>query len=236
VSSALQTSAAVDLARVALEAEGAAVGAHIATVLEDQYAVAHYFEAALPGYRGWQWCAVIAAAPGGEPTVSETALLPGPDSLTAPEWVPWEQRVRAGDLNPGDLLPVTESDPRIEPGYLLSGDPEIDDVAGEIGLGRERVLAREGRLDAARRWSEGEYGPDSEMARSTSHRCVDCAFYLPLAGMLRRCFGVCGNEFSADGHVVHQHYGCGAHSSVLAPGGAGSPAFEPYDDGAIEKV
>ncbi|GAA1014796.1 hypothetical protein GCM10009551_102450 [Nocardiopsis tropica] len=74
------------------------------------------------------------------------------------------------------------------------------------------------------------------MARSTRFHCGDCAFYLPLAGALRASFGVCGNEYSADGHVVHAHYGCGAHSSVPAPSGQGSPAYEPYDDGAVEKV
>lgn len=236
VSSALQTSAAMDLARAALVSEGSAAGVHTATVVEDDYAVAYYFEADLPGYRGWQWCVVLAAAPDGEPTVSETALLPGPGSLTAPQWVPWEQRVRAGDLNPGDLLPVTGDDPRVQPGYLLTGDPETDDVAGEIGVARERVLSRIGRLDAAARWADGEYGPESAMARAAGHRCVDCAFYLPLAGMLRRSFGVCSNEFSADGRVVHEHYGCGAHSAVPAPSGAGSPAFDPFDDGAVEKV
>lgn len=237
MTSALQSDAAVDLARAALEAgEGAQVGAHVASVVEDPFAVAHYFEANLPAYRGWQWCAVIAATPGGEPTVSETALLPGPGSLTAPEWVPWDQRIRAGDLAPGDVLPPREQDARIEPGYALSGDEVADDVAGEIGVNLERVMSRIGRFDAAERWHDGAFGPDSEMARSTRFHCGDCAFYLPLAGALGAAFGACANEYSADGHVVHAHYGCGAHSSVAAPSGQGSPAYEPYDDGAVETV
>lgn len=237
MSSALQSGAAVDLARAVLEAdEGARVGAHVATVVEDEFAVAHYFEADLPAYRGWQWCAVIAATPGGELTVSETALLPGPGSLTAPEWVPWEERIRAGDLAPGDTLPPRENDARIEPGHALSGDPALDDVAGEIGVNLERVMSRFGRIDAAERWLAGDFGPESEMARSTRYHCGDCAFFLPLAGALGAAFGACGNEYSADGHVVHAHYGCGAHSSVTAPAGQGSPAYEPYDDGAVEKV
>ena len=47
-------------------------------------------------------------------------------------------------------------------------------------------------------------------------------------------FGVCGNELSADGHVVDKFYGCGAHSDTPAPAGGGSPAYEPYDDGVLD--
>lgn len=47
-------------------------------------------------------------------------------------------------------------------------------------------------------------------------------------------FGVCGNELSADGHVVDKQYGCGAHSDTPAPAGSGSPIYEPYDDGVLD--
>jgi hypothetical protein len=47
-------------------------------------------------------------------------------------------------------------------------------------------------------------------------------------------FGVCGNELSADGHVVDKQYGCGAHSDTPAPAGGGSPMYEPYDDGVLD--
>ena len=56
--------------------------------------------------------------------------------------------------------------------------------------------------EAAQRWHDGEHGPGSAMARSTRRVCRDCGFYLPLAGSLGRCFGVCANELSADGEVV----------------------------------
>jgi hypothetical protein len=41
---------------------------------------------------------------------------------------------------------------------------------------------------------------------------------------------------AADGHVVDYFYGCGAHSDTPAPAGAGSPVYEPFDDGVIEVV
>ena len=56
----------------------------------------------------------------------------------------------------------------------------------------------------------------------------------PLAGALGAMFGVCCNAMSADGSVVDLFYGCGAHSDTPAPHGAGSPAYEPYDDGVLE--
>jgi len=169
----------------------------------------------------------VAAHPGADhATISEVVLVPGPTALLAPRWVPWQERVRPGDLGPGDLLAPPRDDPRLVPGHVATGDPAIDDVALELGLGRRQVLGESGRADAAQRWHDGDYGPQSPMARSTRRVCRDCAFYLPLAGALGWMFGVCANEMSADGHVVDAEYGCGAHSDT--------PAYEPYDDGVLE--
>jgi hypothetical protein len=148
--------------------------------------------------------------------------------------VPWENRLQAGDLSPGDLLSPPTNDPRLVPGYVSSGDPDLDELAGELGLGRRQVLSAWGRIDAAQRWQDGDFGPDSTMARSTRRVCRDCGFYLPLTGSLGTSFGVCANEMSADGRVVADEYGCGAHSETPAPPGIGSPAFDPFDDGVIE--
>ncbi|WP_280491451.1 DUF3027 domain-containing protein [Nocardia asiatica] len=228
---------AVDLARRALlELEPSAVGAHLGVIAEDECAATHRFEATLPGYRGWQWAVVVAAPPGADhATVSESALLPGPDALVAPEFVPWEQRVRPGDLAPGDLLAPPADDPRLVPGYVATGDPVVDEAAYELGLGRAKVMSREGRAEAAERWY-AEHGPDSEMAKAAPATCGSCGFYLPLAGALRAAFGVCGNVMGADGRVVHVAYGCGAHSDTEIPAGSGSPLYEAYDDAAIEVI
>ncbi|MEE2032839.1 DUF3027 domain-containing protein, partial [Rhodococcus chondri] len=218
---------AVEVARGALAESGdGGVGAYLGVTSEDEYAATHRFAAELPGYRGWQWAVVVAAPPGSDHvTVSELALLPGPDALVAPAWVPWNERIRPGDLGPGDLLAPVPEDPRLVPGYTSSGDPDVDETAGEIGLGRRQVMSLEGRVDAAQRWYESEYGPGSEMAKAAPSTCMLCGFFLPLAGSLRAAFGVCGNEFAADGHVVHAEYGCGAHSDTTLPTGAGSPLY-----------
>ncbi|MGV0625983.1 DUF3027 domain-containing protein [Mycolicibacter minnesotensis] len=230
---------AVEQARTAVvEFSGAGtVGEHLGVDYEDDAAATHRFAALLPGYQGWQWAVVVAASPGAaQPTVSEVALVPGPTALLAPEWVPWDQRVRPGDLGPGDLLAPPADDPRLVPGYTSSGDPQLDEVAGELGLGRRWLMGPVGRADAAQRWHDGQFGPDSAMARSTKRACRDCGFYLPLSGELGTMFGVCANEMSADGRVVDIAYGCGAHSDTPAPAGTGSPLYEPYDDGELEVI
>lgn len=236
---------AVDLARSAAVEEAAfdvgpaeagdAVGTHLCGAAEEPGdAYTHCFAATHPGYRGWRWAVTLAGGGEGEPpTVSEVVMLPGPEALVAPTWVPWHERVRAGDLGAGDLLPAPADDERLVPGYTATDDPAVEDVAVEIGLGRTRVLSRFGREDAAARWQEGPHGPAAPIARSAPGACGTCGFFMPLAGSLRGGFGVCANEFSpGDGAVVAVEYGCGAHSDVVVE--QGSPvqvAALVYDDG-----
>lgn len=229
----------VDDARAAIvEFSGEdSVGEYLGAGFEDSTSATHRFLAELPGYRGWQWAVVVAACPGaGRATISEVVLVPGPTALLAPQWVPWEERVRPGDLSPGDLLAPPADDPRLAPGYAATGDPQIDEVAVEVGLGRRQVLSLWGRNDTAQRWHDGEYGPGSAMARATRRMCRDCGYYVPLGGALGVMFGVCANEYAADGHVVDAEFGCGAHSDTPAAAGTGSPLYDPYDDGVLDVV
>ncbi len=230
---------AVEPAREAaqLEAGDDQVGAHVGAQTEDGGAVTHLFEADLPGYRGWCWAVTVASAGPGTPvTVSEVVLLPGPDALVAPSWLPWTQRLRAGDLGVGDLLPADPDDPRLVPGYLIDDDPPVHALSPELGLGRPRVLSREARLELLQRWRDGDHGPDSEMARSAPDQCVSCGFYLPLGGVLAAALGVCGNDLApADGHVVHAEFGCGAHSEIRVDTSPNVPVAElVYDDAELE--
>lgn len=87
-------------------------------VSEGDRVVTHLFECKEMGYRGWRWAVTVARASRSKlVTLDETVLLPGPDSLQAPEWVPWSDRLRPGDMGPGDLLPTEAEDLRLEPGY-----------------------------------------------------------------------------------------------------------------------
>jgi DUF3027 family protein len=171
-------------------------------------------------------------------TVDEVVLLPGSDALLAPPWLPWSERLRPGDLAPGDMLPTPATDDRLVPGYTASGDdsvdaPAIDAVATELFLGRPRVLSPLGRDEAAERWAEGVHGPSSPMATNAPGRCGTCGFLVQLAGSLRGVFGVCANEFApADGQVVTLDYGCGAHSeAAVLPS---EPLGVVFDDDSIE--
>jgi hypothetical protein len=237
--------AAVELAReAAVEVGEDTVGDWLGAHPEGDRQVLHSFAATLPGYVGWHWAVSVVRAPRARiATVSEVVLLPGADALRPPDWVPWNERIRPGDLRPGDLLPTAEDDARLVPGYTLSGDPAVDGidargdadpdvslpvdgsvgtaVAREWGFGRARVMSALGRDDAAERWLEGDGGPDNPIARQAQDHCVTCGFFLPLAGSLGVLFGACGNELSpSDGRVVSLDHGCGAHSEslVVAPG------------------
>ncbi len=228
---------AVDEARAAIvEFSGEdTVGEYLGASFEDPTSATHRFLADMPGYRGWQWAVVVAAWPRADhATISEVVLVPGPTALLPPRWVPWNERIKPGDLSPGDLLAPPADDPRLVPGYMSSGDSQVDEVAAEVGFGRRQVLSPWGRAEAAQRWHDGDYGPGSAMARSTRRVCRDCGFYVPLSGSLGLVFGVCANEMAADGHVVDAEYGCGAHSDTPQPPGSGSPLFDPYDDGVLD--
>lgn len=216
---------AVDKARAALaESLGSDPGGdYLGAVAEDDRVVTHLFAATQPGYSGWRWAVTLARAPRQKAaTVNEVVLLPGEDALVAPEWVPWKDRVGKEDLGPGDLVPVGDDDPRLVPGYLV-GDEVLDgtsarelrEVIREVGLGRERVLAMEGRDQAAERWYVGKNGPHSEIAQAAPARCHSCGFLVRVSGPLAMGFGVCANASSPrDGQVVSLDHGCGAHSDV----------------------
>ncbi|GAB3135327.1 hypothetical protein GCM10027258_07620 [Amycolatopsis stemonae] len=230
---------AVEFARAAVleDAPEEQIGAHVGVSREDAVTASHLFEAQVPGYRGWRWSVTVALAGDDEPvTTSEVVLVPGPSALIAPAWVPWERRVRAGDLGVGDIFPTDDNDPRLAPAYLQSDDPAVEEVSHEAGLGRVHVLSRFGRTDAATRWHSGEFGPRSDMARSAPDVCGTCGFFVPLAGSLRGVFGVCSNDISpADGHVVDVEYGCGAHSEVEVEVTSSVPVAElVYDDSLLD--
>lgn len=235
------TATEVALARAAAEedAPSGAVGDHLDAQAGEERLVTHYFACLDPAYVGWRWAVTLARAPRAKnATVDEVVLLPGPDALVAPPWVPWSERVRPGDLTVGTIWVTPLDDARLTAG--LSGDDDLEGLAGqaplhpsqwEIGLGRVRVLSAEGRDSAAHRWVEGERGPESAMARSVSMTCASCGFLLPIGGPLGQAFGVCAHDMSpADGCVVSLGFGCGAHSEVTEAAPARSAIAAPESE------
>ncbi len=187
----------------------------------DEGIATYLFESALPGYRGWRWAVTVSKVGDDQPTVCDVVLLPGPESLLAPKWIPYGERLQKGDLGVGDIVPTEIDDSRLTPGYAgLLGDEDLDLIGPELlwenGIGRARVLSIEGRDQASKRWYEGENGPNAEIAKAAPLPCHSCGFFIPIAGSLRQAFGVCANGISPeDGRVVSVDHGCGAHSEVL---------------------
>jgi hypothetical protein len=229
--------AASDLARSVLEevAEPGTIGAHLGMDLLEERLGMHWFECTSPGYRGWRWGVSVARVSRAKvATVCETNLLPGPDAVLAPEWLPYADRLAPGDLGAGDVLPYRPDDPNLEAGFEATGEEDVDQMAFfELGLGRPRVLSAEGRESAASRWYSGDNGPTSEVAAKATAHCTTCGYFLPMAGALRVTFGVCANEWSpSDGRVVTLDHGCGAHSETdmdhPEPPAVGEPIVDEF--------
>jgi len=93
--------AAVDQARRELETitPAGSIGEHLGAKREEDRVVTHLFASRLAGYIGWQWFAVLTRNSRSKVvTVSEIGLLPSEDSVLAPPWVPWSERVRPEDV------------------------------------------------------------------------------------------------------------------------------------------
>ena len=213
---------ATDLVRASLllEAEKSEhVGQYISVEFDDEDRVATYlFEANLPGYKGWRWCATVAKVDEeSEATICDLVVLPGPDALLAPDWIPYIDRIQPGDIGVGDIVPSSLTDTRLVAGQqALPTDEELDTaMAIELGFGRARVMSIEGRDQASKRWYEGDRGPQAPIAQSAPKPCHSCGFFLQMAGSLRSSFGVCANAISPeDARVVSVDHGCGAHSEA----------------------
>ncbi len=228
---------AVDLARAAaveIAADPSDVGEHLGFVVEGDRLISHRFACEARGYRGWAWTVTVSRVPRGRiATVCEAMLLPGSDAILAQDWLPWSERLRPGDIGAGDVLPFRADDPRLEPGWTPSGDPELDEVAiDELALARTRVLSPQGLDEAAERWYRGSRGPTSAGALASAAACSTCGFLVPLSGSLGQLFGVCVNEWSPDdGKVVSLDHGCGAHSETdVEPHASDWPAPDPLID------
>jgi Protein of unknown function (DUF3027) len=243
---------AFDLARRSLaedaQVSADAIGDYLGAEATADRVVTHFFNCADPGYTGWRWAVTVTRAPRSKVvTVDESVLLPGADSLLAPAWVPWQDRLRPGDVGIGDLLPASADDERLVPFVVLDGDDAVTDwfvprtdsqdadagpgTTSEIEVpGRSRVLSAFGRDDAAERWYEGDHGPHTPLSEAAPANCVSCGFFVALSGGLGRLFGACGNAYAPDdGRVVSADHGCGAHSEAVIAAAAAQP-FVPVID------
>ena len=109
--------AAVDLARTALLeiTTDDTIGEVVGHIDEGDLVASLLFDCLMTGYPGWRWTVSLARVDeNSEPKVLETELTPGDDSLLAPEWVPWSDRLVDDD----DDAAVDDDD---------SDDDDLDD-------------------------------------------------------------------------------------------------------------
>ena len=195
------------------------VGSQISVESDEDHVATYLFEAFLPGYVGWRWAVSVAMVDAkSSPTICDVVLLPGADALLAPDWIPYSERITAEDVGVGTIVPTAADDARLVPASaVLPSDEELDlHELFELGAGRLRVLSIEGRDQAAKRWIEGDRGPNAPIAQFAPKNCGSCGFYLPIAGSFRQAFGVCANAISPeDARVVSVNHGCGAHSEAI---------------------
>ena len=148
--------AAVDTARTAIEgiAKASEIGDHLAARTEGDRVVTHLFESRLPGYLGWQWYAVLTRNSRSKViTVNELGLLPSEDSILAPEWVPWAERVRPEDAQEQDAEDAQDDAP--------AEDGTADGAPGETAAGAEAHAETESDAEAG---AETEPGADAAFA------------------------------------------------------------------------
>lgn len=128
--------AAVDVARAAVEtiAPAEQIGAHIGARSEGDRLVTHLFESRLPGYLGWQWYAVLTRNSRSKVvTVDELGLLPSEESILAPAWVPWAERVRPEDAQADESV-----DDEASAENETADAPAADETAGTPGHGSDQ--------------------------------------------------------------------------------------------------
>ena len=152
------------------------VGDFISVDFDDDNRLATYlFVAEIAGYRGWRWCITIAKVDKDAiPTVCDVVILPGPDSLLAPDHIPYMDRIQPEDITPGVIVPSVLEDTRLVPGInALAQDEDLEATQlFDLGLMRPRVLSIEGRDQASKRWYTGDRGPNTPLAQGAPKPCV----------------------------------------------------------------
>ena len=105
------------------------VGDHLGLLPEGDRIVTHYFVCLDPAYHGGAGRSRWSAPPAPRTSRSARACCsPASDAMLSPAWVPWSDRLRPGDLGPGDLLPTQVDDPRLVPGFTATDDDADEDL------------------------------------------------------------------------------------------------------------
>ena len=116
------------------------VGKFLGTVDEEANVVSYRFQATMKQYLGWEWNVVVFQGKKADPTISEVVLLPGKESIVAPNWVPWSDR--RAELEKSEAKDLAVSD--LEESEDTKADPE--DAGKRPPLGkrlRKRLIKKQ---------------------------------------------------------------------------------------------
>jgi hypothetical protein len=80
----------------------------------------------MPGYPGWFWTVSVAQVEDSAPTVLEAELMPGEGALTAPDWLPWAERL--AEYQAAQAALAAEGLETDEDLAIGEDDEELDDV------------------------------------------------------------------------------------------------------------
>ena len=120
------------------------VGAFLESMPEGEGVKTYLFEGKMKGYLGWRWSVTLFEGDSSNsPTVSEVVLLPGVESLVAPDWVPWSERLAdykalQTELEAQAALDAAEADEDSEDDEDLD-ENDVDGESEESGDEDEQV-------------------------------------------------------------------------------------------------
>lgn len=147
------------------------VGEFLQLIEEEENVVTFVFASKMKGYVGWTW-SVSLFTTDDETTVSEVNLMPGEDSLVAPNWVPWAERLAdykalQAELEAQAALEAAENEEVAEEdeesdSEASSSDSEAQEVAAEVAEAEE---VDESATTLAPESPEAENDSDSTSAR-----------------------------------------------------------------------
>ena len=125
------------------------VGDFLTSIEEDENVYTFLFAAKMKGYVGWTW-SVSLFADEDSTTVSEVNLMPGDESLIAPNWVPWSERLAdykalQAELEAQAALEAAENEDSDEDSEVAEDESEEDSESpeGESEETNEDAVAEE---------------------------------------------------------------------------------------------
>jgi hypothetical protein len=143
------------------------VGQHVSAVAEGERLVVHRFEARVPGYGGWQWFASVARVPRSKHvTVCEVGLPPSGQSLLAPDWVPWAERVRPEEAAEAREAEAAEARAEGEAAEASTDAEASTEASTEGSAGTPAPLAEDGSDETSDAAVVSEGDPEAPEGRS----------------------------------------------------------------------